>query len=94
MKSNELKCPVFYPTDADMKMGWEAYIKKIEKKLRVAGVGKIVPPRSWVPRKDNYKGIDYVIEKPIRHAARGGQQTSFFLWHCRIGAYGTVAVFC
>lgn len=29
MRADELKCPVFYPTDADLKLGWEAYIRKI-----------------------------------------------------------------
>lgn len=66
MRDSDLQCPVFYPTDADLKMGWEAYIRKIEKNIRVAGVGKIVPPRSWVPRADGYKDVDFVIQKPVR----------------------------
>ena len=50
----------------DIQGGWEAYIRKIEKKIAVAGIGKIVAPRFWVPRKAGYDDVDVLIEHPIR----------------------------
>ena len=50
----------------DLQGGWEAYIRKIEPKVAEAGIGKIVAPRSWVPRKKGYDDVDLLVEKPIR----------------------------
>lgn len=66
------ECPVFYPTMEDMNGNFEAYIQKCERKLGPAGVGKIVPPAEWQPRKDGYPDtLDLTIERPIRQHATG-----------------------
>lgn len=66
--------PVFRPTIADMRAPFEAYIEKAEPLLAQAGIGKLVPPRQWVPRKSGYDDLpDVTIEKAIKQHATGAK---------------------
>lgn len=57
--------PVFYPTMADMRGSFEAYIESIEEDLEEFGIGRIVPPAGWKPRQEGYDDIDFIVPQPI-----------------------------
>lgn len=57
--------PVFYPTMADMRGSFEAYIESIEEDLEEFGIGRIVPPAGWKPRQESYDDIDFTVPQPI-----------------------------
>ena len=57
--------PVFYPTMADMRGSFEAYIESIEEDLEEFGIGRIVPPAGWKPRQEGYEDIDFTVPQPI-----------------------------
>jgi jumonji domain-containing protein 2 len=58
---------------ADMRAPFEEYIERAEPWLREHGVGKIVPPREWVPRRGGYEDLQVEIPTPIRQHATGGR---------------------
>lgn len=59
---------------ADMQGSFEDYIVKCERKLAKAGIGRIVPPPEWTPRKEGYpEDLDFTIERPIRQHATGAK---------------------
>ena len=57
--------PVFYPTMADMRGTFEAYIESIQEDLEEYGIGRIVPPAGWKPRQDDYTDIDFLVPSPV-----------------------------
>ena len=57
--------PVFYPTMAEMRGSFEAYIESIEDQLEEFGIGRIVPPAGWTPRAGGYDDIDFTVNKAI-----------------------------
>ena len=57
--------PVFYPTMAEMRGSFEAYIESIEDQLEEFGIGRIVPPPGWTPRAGGYDDIDFTVNKAI-----------------------------
>eukprot|EP00958_Prasinococcus_capsulatus_P023140 scaffold3365_cov358-Prasinococcus_capsulatus_cf.AAC.4 len=67
--------PVFRPTMEEMRMGFEAYIHKIENQIAIKGLVKIIPPSEWEPRKGGYSDIDDLVrvESPIRQHTTGGR---------------------
>ena len=65
--------PVLRPTMADMRAPFEEYIERAEPWLREHGIGKIVPPREWVPRRGGYEDLQVEITCPIRQHATGGR---------------------
>ena len=74
MGIGDMECPVFRPTLEDIYGPFERYIEKIEKKMAVTGICKIVPPESWVPRRGGYPdNLDLTIERPIRQHATGSR---------------------
>ena len=67
-------CPVFYPTLEDVAGPFEAYVEKLENKLCVTGICKIVAPAGWTPRRRGYpESLDLTIERPIRQHATGSR---------------------
>lgn len=69
-----MECPVFRPTIEDIYGPFERYIEKVEKKMAVSGMCKIIPPESWTPRRGGYPdNLDLLIERPIRQHATGSR---------------------
>jgi len=64
--------PVFYPTMADMRGSFEAYIESIEEDLEEFGIGRIVPPAGWTPRAQGYDDIDFTVNKAITQVRSRG----------------------
>lgn len=62
--------PVFYPTMADMRGSFEAYVESIEEDLEEFGIGRIVPPAGWKPRQEGYDDIDFTVPQPITQVLR------------------------
>ena len=56
---------MFYPTMAEMRGSFEAYIESIEDQLEEFGIGRIVPPPGWTPRAGGYDDIDFTVNKAI-----------------------------
>lgn len=71
--------PVFYPTMADMRGSFEAYIESIEEDLEEYGIGRIVPPAGWKPRQEGYDDIDFTVEKAITQV-RSARGRFFCFW--------------
>jgi len=64
--------PVFYPTLEEMRsMSLEKYVESIEDELEEYGIGRIVPPAGWTPRKRGYDDVDFRVEKAITQHATG-----------------------
>ena len=64
--------PVFYPTLEEMKtMSLEKYVESIEEQLEEYGIGRIVPPKGWTPRRRGYDDVDFTVEKAITQHATG-----------------------
>ena len=64
--------PVFYPTLEEMRtMSLEKYVESIEEQLEEYGIGRIVPPKGWTPRKRGYDDVDFTVEKAITQHATG-----------------------
>lgn len=66
--------PVFYPTMADMRGSFEAYIESIEEDLEEFGIGRIVPPAGWTPRAQGYDDIDFTVNKAITQVRSRGDE--------------------
>jgi hypothetical protein len=64
--------PVSYPTMADMRGSFEAYIESIEEDLEEFGIGRIVPPAGWTPRAQGYDDIDFTVNKAITQVRSRG----------------------
>jgi jumonji domain-containing protein 2 len=63
---------VFYPTLEEMKtMSLEKYVESIEEQLEEYGIGRIVPPKGWTPRRRGYDDVDFTVEKAITQHATG-----------------------
>ena len=64
--------PVFYPTLEEMRtMSLEKYVESIEEQLEEYGIGRIVPPKGWTPRRRGYDDVDFTVEKAITQHATG-----------------------
>ena len=63
--------PVFYPTMADMRGSFEAYVESIEEDLEEFGIGRIVPPAGWKPRQGSYDDVDFTVPHPITQVRDG-----------------------
>ena len=64
--------PVFYPTLEEMRsMSLEKYVESIEDDLEEYGIGRIVPPAGWTPRRRGYDDVDFRVEKAITQHATG-----------------------
>ena len=64
--------PVFYPTLEEMRsMSLEKYVESIEEQLEEYGIGRIVPPAGWTPRRRGYDDVDFRVEKAITQHATG-----------------------
>ena len=64
--------PVFYPTLEEMRsMSLEKYVESIEDELEEYGIGRIVPPAGWTPRRRGYDDVDFRVEKAITQHATG-----------------------
>ena len=64
--------PVFYPTLEEMNtMSLERYVESIEEQLEEYGIGRIVPPKGWIARKQGYEDIDFTVHKAITQHATG-----------------------
>lgn len=61
----------FRPTENEMQ-NFSEYIKKIETQgAHEVGICKIIPPKTWSPRKSGYDNIDIVIPFPVRQKISG-----------------------
>eukprot|EP00211_Chloroparvula_japonica_P008089 CAMPEP_0119127766 /NCGR_PEP_ID=MMETSP1310-20130426/6186_1 /TAXON_ID=464262 /ORGANISM="Genus nov. species nov., Strain RCC2339" /LENGTH=316 /DNA_ID=CAMNT_0007118047 /DNA_START=25 /DNA_END=972 /DNA_ORIENTATION=- len=58
---------------ADMRRPFEEYIERCEPCLAQAGIGKIVPPREWVPRKAGYEDVEMEVPQAIKQNVTGGR---------------------
>lgn len=63
------KCKEFFPTIKEME-NFTEYIEKCEKTVN-SGIFKIIPPKEYKPRKDNYINFDYKIPHPIEQIVSG-----------------------
>ena len=52
-------------------MSLEQYVESIEDDLEEYGIGRIVPPKGWTPRKQGYGDVDFRVEKAITQHATG-----------------------
>ena len=52
-------------------MSLEKYVESIEDELEEYGIGRIVPPAGWTPRKRGYDDVDFRVEKAITQHATG-----------------------
>lgn len=63
---------MFYPTLEEMRsMSLEKYVESIEEQLEEYGIGRIVPPAGWTPRRRGYDDVDFRVEKAITQHATG-----------------------
>lgn len=61
---------MFYATHKDFE-DFTKFMVKCEKLAGDSAIFKVVPPKGWVPRKDNYKNIDPVLKYPIEQNVSG-----------------------
>ena len=52
-------------------MSLEKYVESIEEQLEEYGIGRIVPPAGWTPRRRGYDDVDFRVEKAITQHATG-----------------------
>ena len=79
MVKDVVECPVFHPTLEDMNGPFEMYMDKIEKRIAKAGIGKIVAPAGWTPRRGGYDDVNVRIERCIKQVATGTRGLYRFL---------------
>ena len=54
---------VFYPTEDDLKQPFDKYISFMESEgADKAGIAKIVPPKSYIPRRNGYEDMKVLIK--------------------------------
>ena len=57
-------CPVFYPTEEEFQ-SFSKYVEKCISGIGSLGLLKIVPPKTWVARKEGYSKLKFEVKKPI-----------------------------
>ncbi|ESN92731.1 hypothetical protein HELRODRAFT_132346, partial [Helobdella robusta] len=64
---------VFHPTEEEFS-DFGKYIQYMESVgAHKAGIAKVVPPASWIPRRSGYDDIDVMIPGPLKQIIKGGQ---------------------
>ncbi len=62
-------CKVFYPSAKDMD-NFTSYMEQCDKECKT-GIFKVVPPKDFIARKDNYANFDFKIPHPIEQVVSG-----------------------